>query len=299
MRRLLCALPLLAFAGCQQLNPNVGRFSCDGGTDCGDGYECRPQFAGGGRCFKRGDCVETERCDGADQNCDGRIDETFPEQGQACVTGKVGVCAAGTRICTVGSLACQQSVQPSVELCNGRDDDCNGATDETFDFTSDEANCGGCGRSCDAGTTCLSSQCQESACDDGVDNDSDGVTDCLDESCLGQVCVTPMPPPWRCGARSLDGGFPDAGGSDGGSLDAGDPDGGADGGADGGPDAGGLDAGAWDGGPVLGCYAPEQDCANGFDDDGDGAADCLDIDCADRTCASGTTCTNRSCPGPG
>jgi hypothetical protein len=192
-----------------------------------------------------------------------------------------------------------QTRLPGAELCNGRDDDCDGATDETFDLTSDEANCGACGRTCGAGTTCIGASCQETRCDDGADNDLDGVTDCLDESCLGEVCVTPMPPPWRCGARNLDGGFPDAG-----LPDAGLPDGGSDGGeVDAGPadagDAGGLDAGSWDGGPVLGCYAPEQDCANGFDDDGDGEADCLDVDCAGRTCASGTICTNRSCPGPG
>ncbi|MDP1822440.1 MAG: MopE-related protein [Archangium sp.] len=286
---LAAALCLLALIGCQQLNPNSGRFSCDAGPDCGEGFECRAQFSGGGRCFKLGECVDAEVCDGADENCDGRIDESFPEDGQPCPTGALGECAAGTRICTVGTLACMQSRPPTAELCNGRDDDCDGATDENFDFTSDESNCGGCGRTCDAGTTCLGASCQESTCDDGNDNDLDGVTDCLDESCLGQVCVTPMPPPWRCGARNLDGGFPDAG-----------PDAGLDdGGADAGPDDGGFDAGTWDGGPVLGCYAPEQDCANGFDDDGDGEADCLDVDCAGRTCASGTICTNRSCPGPG
>ena len=206
------------------------------------------------------------------------------------------MCAAGARVCVVGSLACQQSVMPSTELCNGRDDDCNGATDEAFDFTSDELNCGACSQSCDAGTICLTSTCQETTCDDGVDNDLDGVTDCLDVSCLGQVCVTPMAPSWRCGARSADGGFAsDAGLIDGG-LDAGAADAGE---ADGGADAGVADAGVGDGGPILGCYAPEMDCANGLDDDGDGEADCLDVDCTGQVCTSGTMCTNRSCPGPG
>jgi hypothetical protein len=286
MRSLLCALPLLALVACQQLNPNSGRFSCETGADCGSGYECRPQFSGGGRCFKLGDCVEDEVCDGADQNCDGRIDETYPELGAPCVTGQQGVCAAGTQRCVVGSLSCLQTAMPSTELCNGLDDDCDGTFDETFDFSSDEANCGGCARRCDAGTTCQTARCEETTCDDGADNDLDGVTDCLDVSCLGEVCVTPMQPPWRCGARFP---IPDAG------SDAGLDDGGLDAGA---PDAG-EDAGTSDGGPVLGCYAPEQNCGNGFDDDGDGEADCLDVDCAGLVCASGTLCTNRSCPGPG
>jgi len=96
-----------------------------------------------------------------------------------------------------------------------------------------------------------------------------------------------MPPTWRCGAEVQ-------GRTDGGV------DGGTDAGVDGGPsDAGRSDAGFNDGGPVFGCYAPESDCGNGLDDDGDGMADCLDLDCDSRTCASGTLCTNLSCPGPG
>ncbi len=258
---------LLSLLSCQQLNPNSGRFSCAASSDCGEGFECRPQFAGGGRCFRVGECIDSEKCDGADENCDGRIDETFPEQGAACMTGLLGQCAVGARTCVVGQLACQQTVSPTAELCNGLDDDCDGQQDETFDFTSDEAHCGACNRACDAGTTCLASRCEETRCDDGFDNDLDGVSDCLDDSCLGLECVTPMPPQWRCGALTGDAGVPDAG--------------------------------AGDGGPRFGCYAPEAACGNGLDDDGDGLADCLDADCEGLTCASGTTCSNRSCQGPG
>jgi len=281
---------VLAFSSCPQVNPDVGRFSCDpsAAADCGPGYECRPQFGGGGRCYREGQCTELEHCDGADENCDGRIDETFPEEGDACSTGLRGACAAGARACRAGNVECAQTVMPTQESCNSIDDDCDGETDETFDFNADEANCGGCGRACAAGTSCFSAVCEETLCDDGADNDQDGVIDCNDTSCLGQVCVSPMQPPWRCGAvlRS------DAG------VDAGvDPDGGADAGLE--SDAG-MDAGLeWDGGFFPGCYAPESACDNGLDDDGDGEADCLDVDCAGRVCASGTICTNRSCPGPG
>ncbi|MFO0599503.1 MAG: hypothetical protein U0228_29630 [Myxococcaceae bacterium] len=281
----------LTLCACQQLNPDVGRFSCAATLDCGKDFECRQQFDGGGRCFRLGECVDDETCNGADDNCDGRTDETFPEKGQACPTNLPGACAMGAKVCTTGNIACAQTVMPTTEVCNLVDDDCDGMTDETFDFTSDEQNCGGCSRRCDAGTTCQASACQETTCDDGFDNDNDGRTDCLDDSCLGLECVTPAPPPWRCGVIVRDGGTD--GGADAG-LDAG-TDAGTDGGAD-----GGVDGGADGGGSVtFGCFPPESDCANGLDDDGDGMADCLDLDCDQLTCASGTRCTNLVCPGPG
>lgn len=287
-RSLLFLFIALGLAGCRSsVDPNQGRFSCAEAKDCGEGYECRPQFSGGGRCFKAGECRDTETCNGSDDNCDGRVDEAFPEQGNACLTGELGECAAGTVTCPRGSLVCTRTHTPAAEACNGRDDDCNGMTDEPFDFSSDEAHCGGCFRPCDAGTTCLSGACEETRCDDGVDNDLDSQADCDDDSCFAQPCPTPMPPTRRCGVLT-----PDAG-----AQDAGNPDGGSDGGSDAGPDAG-PDAGA-DAGLVRGCFPPESDCANGSDDDGDGLADCADMDCDARTCFSGTQCTMGVCPGPG
>ena len=46
----------------------------------------------------------------------------------------------------------------SDELCDGKDNDCNGATDEGFDLLNDSANCGECGRSCNGGS------CQDGGC---------------------------------------------------------------------------------------------------------------------------------------
>ncbi|MCC6336990.1 MAG: hypothetical protein IT380_23725 [Myxococcales bacterium] len=282
LRALVLLCVALGLAACRSsVNPDQGRFSCAEDKDCGTGWECRPQFSGGGLCFREGECVDLETCNGSDENCDGRTDEAFPEQGNACLTNELGECAAGTVTCVVGALSCASAKDPSAELCNGLDDDCDGMTDETFDFTSDEIHCGGCFRPCDAGTACLAGACDETACDDGQDNDLDALTDCEDEGCFNQPCPTPMPPTWRCGAVVPDGGV------DGGVLDtdAGLPDGGADGGVD--------------GGLVRGCFPPESDCANLFDDDGDGLTDCADLDCDGRTCFSGTQCAARACPGPG
>jgi hypothetical protein len=74
-----------------------------------------------------------ERCgDGVDNDCDGRLDEGFEAIGAPCSAG-VGECArAGVWQCNVpsGSLLCSaQQGNPSPEVCNGRDDDCNGVND--------------------------------------------------------------------------------------------------------------------------------------------------------------------------
>ncbi|MSP26190.1 MAG: hypothetical protein EXR75_13735 [Myxococcales bacterium] len=83
-----------------------------------------------------------EGCNGVDDDCDGNTDEGDPDGGAACGTGKLGVCAAGVEHCEAGKLACTQSTQPSADLCDGKDNNCDGATDEN--------NPGG-GGTCDTG----------------------------------------------------------------------------------------------------------------------------------------------------
>jgi len=47
----------------------------------------------------------------------------------------------------------------AVELCNGIDDNCNGPVDETFDLSSNFANCGSCGHVCSPGESCVNGVC--------------------------------------------------------------------------------------------------------------------------------------------
>ncbi len=82
-----------------------------------------------------GPCVnqvlpKAETCNKIDDDCDGFIDESYPQQGQACNTGKPGLCSTGFYACTNGVITCPQSFQPRVEICNGKDDNCNGQIDE-------------------------------------------------------------------------------------------------------------------------------------------------------------------------
>ena len=49
--------------------------------------------------------------------------------------------------------------EPTDEACNGEDDDCDGRTDEAFDLTRDDDNCGRCGSACGPGERCVASEC--------------------------------------------------------------------------------------------------------------------------------------------
>jgi hypothetical protein len=140
-----------------------------------------------------------EICNGEDDDCDGQTDEDFE-----CRLGQVGACrtscgSIGTKFCsdscscTLSPEICDQicgehrtcswgPCNPPVEICNGRDDDCDGSTDESFACRqgatqSCTTSCGSTGsQTCDS--TCNWGTCTPPAetCN-GRDDDCDGDTD--------------------------------------------------------------------------------------------------------------------------
>ena len=239
---------LLLGGACSVSFSDSVRYTCTSDADCGgDGYKCAAPAGGAGAC-----CLETgeEICgDGKDNDCDGLVDgaDTWPP-----------------------------------ETCNELDDDCDGQIDEGIDLLGDVANCGKCGRACASGQACVAGACitpGEGNCNDGVDNDMNGKTDCADPGCNLSSCG----PGCQCQAlQKAERNCNDAVDNDGDTqTDC--------------EDDNCAGAGCGDGGCVcLGNKKTETGCEDSADNDGDGQSDCGDTDCDGKACATGTT---RSCAG--
>jgi hypothetical protein len=70
-------------------------------------------------------CAATETCDDRDNNCNALVDD-----GIADVSCGVGACMRTVPGCVRGAVPTCTPGTPSVELCNGLDDDCDGSVDE-------------------------------------------------------------------------------------------------------------------------------------------------------------------------
>lgn len=145
----------------------TGPAATQGIGSCKDGV-ATCQDASFGACVGE-QLPQTEACDGVDNDCNGVVDE-----GCSCVNGEqrpcysgptgtrgVGECTDGVQTCASGawSNSCAGQTLPKAEACNGKDDDCDGQTDEALTQPCSTA-CGTGSATCTAGSY---SQCSAAA----------------------------------------------------------------------------------------------------------------------------------------
>ncbi|MBN2360555.1 MAG: hypothetical protein JXR83_13955, partial [Deltaproteobacteria bacterium] len=192
-----CALVVgcwaLAGPACQCTTPTPP------GTDGGTGHDAN----------QVNPCTPTaEVCDGLDNDCDEAVDEDFdfdtsdehcgrcnhpcnrPRRPADCVDGEcVGACDQGYYDINGGGDGddedgCEYGCRPTnsgVEICDHRDNDCNGVVDEGFDLSGSIQHCGGCNRPCavlHATPVCTNGQCGYTTCDEGYADLLDTIPGC-------------------------------------------------------------------------------------------------------------------------
>ncbi len=192
---------------CRPRQPLLQDATCDGrDDDCDDSvdedYQVQGVRCSDGVCVSQGvtscdegvetdDCVpgdvqgEDDDCDLVDQDCDGSVDEHFPVEQTEC---GVGDCVAvGERRCETGQMLDTCAVGGAAledATCDGRDDDCDGASDEDFQDAPTECGQGVCAaggeRTCEAGEAVDS-------CVAGPPGGNDATCDRSDDDCDGQI----------------------------------------------------------------------------------------------------------------
>jgi formylglycine-generating enzyme required for sulfatase activity len=139
------------------------------------------------------------RCDGLDNDCDGASDEDFAylllDGGEVLGPGEpcgVGRCAGGVTKCLPNGsgIVCPTEAFATGELCNGKDDDCDGVTDEDTGCTDLDP--------CTTADACADALCVGSPVDveDGLDctqDACDATTGVISHEPLPGSCLVDLP----------------------------------------------------------------------------------------------------------
>jgi hypothetical protein len=153
-----------------------------------------------------------ETCNGLDDDCDGIVDNgNFPTVGTDCLCAGLDPAKVGVGACKGGKLACRGAagivcegcVLPSPEICDGRDNDCDGVADTNAKcpsgFGCREGSCAIVCKPgefpCPSGYKCLADFCVPQRCATvtcGVAHHCDEATGLCVDQCAGVVCKSPQ-----------------------------------------------------------------------------------------------------------
>ena len=157
-----------------------GERSCQVTNDLGTcfGVEACDPTSGWVGCTASAAAIET--CNGLDDDCNGKVDDTLPAAKPCEQTNDLGTCQ-GEATC-LGPLGYVCNAQmPAPEACDNQDNDCDGQTDEGFvdpltGYYATEEHCGSCHHGCDEAiangtgtceTTATPPECVVTSCDEG------------------------------------------------------------------------------------------------------------------------------------
>jgi hypothetical protein len=188
---------------------------CDGQVD--EDFGMRSSSCGKGACGRTGtvSCVaakavdsciagappaaDDDSCDGIDDDCDGEIDEDYPDKTSSCAAG---ACAsAGTISCSDGkvvdSCSAKAQVSSSDATCNNVDEDCDGMVDEDYKSSATKCGVGACART--GSTSCSKGKVVDSCKPAGAPSDQDTSCNNVDDDCNGKVDDGFASSPTQCG----------------------------------------------------------------------------------------------------
>jgi len=116
----------------------------------------------------------TEVCNGVDDDCNGVVDDNVAGEGQPCDHPSGNTCVQGQTKCVGGKIVCVGATTGSTEICDCKDNDCDGDIDED--------------NPCPSGTTCVDCGCRIPC--SGVEFGCPKGFTCKDGYCIPDKCAS-------------------------------------------------------------------------------------------------------------